>query len=189
MPVVNTENLTIPSGPLPYQNYKVRVLDIIQKPSAGKNGKPPIAMDTWHCEIIHPDTVEVGGETVAAAGREFDLYMTFGMKNLAFVKKDLAALGITMPANVNIPTDDEISTGARTRCADIQDLTLLAKGCEFTLGLMTEETFKNTGAGGGYKPILDENGQKIPSGHVIRANFRDVASPLVDSAGNSPFDM
>lgn len=173
--VINTNDLPDVSGPLPVGTYTVQIVDVKQEPS--KKYSP---MDTFECQILSPDVVQNGASKVAAAGRKFTIWQSYGIAALRRAKENLAKLGIDIPTEVAMPTEDEVRSGAYKRIPEIQDLTRSLKGMCFEMQLQTKPRTKtDTGRRDG-RPMLDEAGQPIIAGHDIDADLGAAVSPARD---------
>lgn len=180
---INVNQLPDLNGMLPLSTFTVMVKELKQNPSKRTNA----AMDELTLVILQPN--DING--VAAAGREAKMYLAYSLKNIKNCKDALDRLGVTGIDwnNIDLPDEDEVKSEQRTRCADIQDITLnTLPGKKFEVRLKTEPLYKtDTGTWSGRK-LKNEAGEDIITGHrMAMADTSDIMSPLRDMNASDPF--
>lgn len=182
--IVDYNQLPDSTAALPLQEYTVKCLEVVQKPS--KKHRP---MDELKCEILAPDVIDVAGAPVQAAGRKFSIYISYDEKALRGSIAALKVLGVPLDPEalkaLPIPSVAEVESGAYTEVPEIQDLTRNLANGVFQMKLSTRPQFQtDTGKWDG-QPIRDENGENIITGHRIEANSSGIKSAAKTQAGGS----
>ncbi len=176
MPVtVKTSELPDNTAAFPTTFCTVKILDVKQEPS-----KKFAPMDTLECEVVAPATVKVGNANVGVAGRKFTKWIAYGGNALRPSIGELAKLGITVPEDLTLPTEEDVRSGALKTIPEIQELTRDLKGMIFDATVATEPRYKtDTGRWDG-KRVLDEHGQPIVVGHnTVLVEIQGHAGPDV----------
>ena len=162
----------VPSGA-----YTVQINKVDQ--TSNKNKACP--QDKFVCEILAPDVVESEGRKVQTAGRPFEFYLTYSLKNLSNCKEALTKLGIQLPDELTIPDEGEVRSGALTTIPQIQGITSQLVGGQFVLKLKsTRLTEKVKEGDAGYlpgKPVYAQPNKLDANGQVIWTDMYQVELP------------
>ena len=164
---------------VPLGVYTVQIVKVEQTPS-----KKGAAQDKLVCEILSPESVETAGGVVNTAGREFDFYLTYSTKNLWNCQETLKALGVPLPEDISVPTEQEVLSGSYTRIPEIQDITLSLVGGQFEIKLSSTRLAAKVKEGEpGYRPGLAAYQQpdKMENGAVVMSDLFQVNLPNLES--------
>jgi hypothetical protein len=172
---IDVNSLPDTSLPIPTGEYTVGVVGIKQEPSSGGN-----CMDQFELEILDPSDVMVGEDKVGCAGRKGRMQIVYAKTTLKRLQEHLPKIGIVLTreewGELEVPSQEEVKSGAYKTIPAIQDLTKLLVRQSF-LAKVTSKPYYHTDTGDWKgKALLDENGQKRIKGYSNEVDLADVLS-------------
>lgn len=143
--------------------------------------------DTFAMEILEPASAEVMGKKVGLAGRQFDLRVYYSHAALKRSIEGLRLLGVDFPKGFSpdIPSEDEVKTGAYKRIPEIQDETFKLRGMQWRMELDPDPWYEWTGKAYKSPKALDKDGNPKIKGYGIRADIGKIKTTA--SEGNRPY--
>jgi hypothetical protein len=169
----NINNLLDLNAQLPRTTVTALIKEVDQKPS-----QRGACMDQFKLEIVAPESIPFEGQNVVVAGRPFNFYVSYSAAARRRSIMELRSkLNLEIGDVYTVPSEEEIRAGAYTTIPEVQELTKSVVGLGIEIEISTEPMYKtDTGRWDG-KPVLDESGQKIVTGHRIVADVAQVKSP------------
>jgi hypothetical protein len=173
---INVNELPDTSLPIPSGEYTLGVTALKQEPS-GKGS----CMDTFDLEVLDPADVMVGEDKIGCAGRKAMMRIVYSAKTLKRLQEHLPKIGVNLTreewGELEVPTIEEVKSGAYKTVPAIQDLTKLLVRQSFLAKVKSTPYFKtDTGTYDG-KPLIDPaTGQKIIAGYKNEVDLSDVLS-------------